>query len=81
MHLSKAVRHFAAFAVITVAFEAPAFAYLGPGLGMGAVSVALGVVGSIFFGFFAVLWYPTKRLFRALRRNVKKGASKENVEN
>lgn len=46
----------------------PALAYTGPGLGMGALGVALGVIGSIFLGILAVIWYPLKRLWRALRR-------------
>lgn len=43
-------------------------AYLGPGLGMGAIGVALGVVGSIFLAIISVIWYPFKRLIRRLRR-------------
>lgn len=50
-----------------LAAEAPAHAYLGPGLGMGAIGVALGVVGSILLGFLAIIWYPFKRLWRSLR--------------
>ena len=45
----------------------PAQAYLGPGLGMGAIGSALGVIGGIFLGIFAVIWYPIKRLWRAIR--------------
>lgn len=44
-----------------------ASAYTGPGLGMGALSVAFGVLGSLFLGIVAVIWYPVKRLFRAFR--------------
>lgn len=47
---------------------APAYAYLGPGVGLGAIGVALGVVGSIVLGIFSVLWYPFKRVIRRLRR-------------
>lgn len=45
----------------------PAQAYLGPGLGMGAIGSALGVIGGIFLGIFAIIWYPVKRLWRAIR--------------
>jgi hypothetical protein len=48
--------------------HAPAHAYMGPGLGMGLFSVALGVLGSIFLGILAVIWYPIKRQIRAIRR-------------
>lgn len=48
--------------------SAPAHAYLGPGVGLGAIGAALGVVGSLLLGLFAIVWYPVKRLFRRLRR-------------
>lgn len=43
-------------------------AYVGPGLGVGAIGVIVGVVGSIFLAVFAVLWYPFKRLMRRRRQ-------------
>jgi hypothetical protein len=45
----------------------PAQAYVGPGLGLGAVSTALGVVGAILLGIIAFIWYPIKRLIRRVR--------------
>lgn len=51
------------FTVSTV----PAQAYVGPGLGLGAVSTALGVVGAIVLGIIAFIWYPIKRLIRRIR--------------
>lgn len=56
-------------ALLIVTFHLPVHAYTGPGLGMGVLSVAVGVVGSIFLGIIAVVWYPIKRLFRALSKN------------
>ena len=43
---------------------APAFAhaYIGPGLGAGAIASVLGVLGAIFLALFAVIWYPIKRM-------------------
>ena len=55
-------------AAAVLATPSAAHAYLGPGLGLGAVGVALGVVGSILLGIFSVLWYPVKRLIRKIRR-------------
>lgn len=37
-------------------------AYIGPGMGAGALSVIFGVLGAIVLGLFAILWYPFKRL-------------------
>lgn len=47
---------------------AGANAYMGPGLGLGMISVALGFFGSIILGFFAILWYPIKRFLRRRRQ-------------
>ena len=41
-----------------------AHAYVGPGLGVGAIAVVLGVIGSVFLAIFAVLWYPFKRFLK-----------------
>jgi hypothetical protein len=52
-----------------LALSAPgiAFAYTGPGLGLGAIGVALGLVGSLILAIASVLWYPVKRLVRRVR--------------
>jgi len=39
-----------------------ALAYIGPGLGLGAIGAVLGVVGGLFLALFAVLYYPFKRM-------------------
>ncbi len=62
----------AAIAAIMMLAVTPgaALAYGGPGLGLGAISTAFGVLGAIFLGIFALLWYPFKRLIRRIRANV-----------
>ena len=55
-------------AAVLLGAPAAAHAYMGPGLGMGAISVALGIVGSILLGIVSIVWYPVKRLLRRLRR-------------
>ena len=55
--------------MVIVTLHLPAYAYTGPGLGMGVLSVAVGVLGSIFLGILAVVWYPIKRLIRTLRKD------------
>jgi hypothetical protein len=42
----------------------PANAYVGPGLGAGAIGVALGIIGSIFLALFALIYYPIKRALK-----------------
>jgi hypothetical protein len=55
-------------ALVIITLHLPVYAYTGPGLGMGILSIAVGVLGSIFLGILAVVWYPIKRLLRALRK-------------
>ena len=49
----------------------PAFAYIGPGVAAGAIASALGVIGSIFLGIFAVIYYPIKRVLKR-RKNARR---------
>ncbi len=39
-------------------------AYVGPGLGLGALGAILGVVLSVVLALFAIFWYPLKRMFK-----------------
>ena len=45
----------------------PAFAYVGPGLGLGTIGVVLGVLFSLFMAMVAIVWYPIKRLWKKVR--------------
>ncbi|MFC1771749.1 hypothetical protein ACFL3A_00170 [Pseudomonadota bacterium] len=54
------------FVVILATIMTDAQAYIGPGLGAGAIGVILGLIASIFVAVFAVFWYPIKR---ALKKN------------
>lgn len=53
---------------LLLATPEPAAAYLGPGLGLGAVGVLLGLVFSVILAVAAIVWYPAKRLIGMLRR-------------
>jgi hypothetical protein len=39
-------------------------AYIGPGVGAGALAAVVGVLGSIFLALFAVIYYPIKRMLK-----------------
>ncbi|MGI9286056.1 MAG: hypothetical protein ACR2P1_11755 [Pseudomonadales bacterium] len=41
-----------------------AHAYIGPGLGLGAIGVLLGVIGGVLLAIFGLFWYPIKRMFK-----------------
>lgn len=45
-----------------------AYAYVGPGLGLGALGAALGIVFSVLLAFLGIFWYPIKRLIRKMRK-------------
>jgi hypothetical protein len=45
----------------------PALAYVGPGLGSGALAAVLGIVLGLCMLVAGVIWYPLKRLGRWLR--------------
>ena len=42
----------------------PAAAYIGPGAGAGTIAVVVGILVSIVMAFFAILWYPAKRVLK-----------------
>ena len=42
--------------------------YVGPGAGLTAIGAALAFIGAILLGIFGFVWYPFKRLYRALTK-------------
>lgn len=59
-----------------LSLPATASAYGGPGLGLGAVATALGILGAIVLGLISILWYPCKRLVRRLRAPARQPAAR-----
>lgn len=55
--------------VITLIPLNEAHAYIGPGLGLGALGVVLGLFISICLALLALFWYPLKRVLRKSRVN------------
>lgn len=45
-----------------------ASAYIGPGLGAGAVASVLGIASGLLMLAIGVIWYPLKRLVRYLKQ-------------
>lgn len=66
------------------ALSSPAVAaYIGPGLGGGALGVVLGLLGSIGLALIAIFWYPLKRVCKRLagsRKSISVAESDEPVE-
>ena len=51
------------------------FAYLGPGIGGGAIAATLGIVIVFFAVLFGLVWFPIKRILKKRKEN------KEKIEN
>ena len=54
--------------LMTISQPFPVHAYVGPGLGLGALGLILGVIASIILAIIGILWYPSKRIIRKLRK-------------
>ncbi len=52
---------------IIILLPVPGYAYVGPGLGLGALGAIAGIIFSIFLAIFAVFWYPIKRVIGKFR--------------
>ena len=48
-------------------FTSSVNAYIGPGVGGGAIMAILGVVVAIIAGIFGLIWFPVKRLLKKKR--------------
>ena len=51
-----------ALATALILAPAPAMAYIGPGLGAGAIGAVFGVLAALVMAVVALFWYPLKRL-------------------
>lgn len=56
------------FGLFAVLVPGVAHAYVGPGLGLGAVAAVLAVIFSGVLAVLSIFWYPLKRLFRKHKR-------------
>jgi len=54
-------------AIWLLAYAPVASAYIGPGLGAGAVTVVLGIISGLLMLVVGILWYPLKKLIRRFR--------------
>lgn len=67
MRLKYPVRSVLVAALLVMAPGLALASYLGPGLGLGLIGTAFGVVAAVVLGIASILWYPVKRLVRRLR--------------
>ena len=50
-----------------LALAMPAHAYVGPGAGLSAIGIVVGLISAVLLGIVGFIWYPIKRLLK-LRR-------------
>ena len=48
------------------------YAYLGPGIGGGAIAATLGIIIAIFAAMFGLIWFPIKRLIKKRKEKKEK---------
>ncbi len=56
---------------VGLGFSNPAQAYIGPGVGVGAILTTLGILASFFMLLAGFVWYPVKRLLKKIFRSGK----------
>ncbi|MCB2137359.1 MAG: hypothetical protein KDE08_15695 [Rhodobacteraceae bacterium] len=59
-------------AALILSHPLAAQAYIGPGVGAGALAAVVGVLGSIVLAIFAVLYYPIKRMMKGRKAKTAK---------
>ena len=59
--------NFLIFLLIFTTIPQISFAYIGPGLAISSVLIALGIVGSLLLAVLAILYYPIKRLIKKVK--------------
>ena len=69
MQISVVIICFLAFLV-----PLPAYAYVGPGLGLSALGLILGLISSILLAIVGIFWYPLKRFILKLRKSKEKSS-------
>jgi hypothetical protein len=45
-----------------------AYAYIGPGLGAGAVAAIIGILGAILLMLISIIYFPLKRILKNIRK-------------
>jgi len=58
-----------------------AHAYVGPGLGVGAIGAIIGVILTVLFAIFGIFYYPIKRLIKNYRNKDKVSVENETAQN
>ena len=61
-------------------YSIPFFAYLGPGMGGGAIAAIFGIIAAFFLGLWGILYYPIKRAFKNKKKHKKMLSKKADLK-
>ena len=75
------MKRFYFFSAVIVPLSTSAFAYIGPGAGLGAVATLVAIVLGLLLLVVGFLWYPLKRMLKKRRQTKNKGSAKGAAEN
>lgn len=64
--------------ILFIFFISSAYAYIGPGVGGGAIAAAFGLIVAVFAVLFGLIWFPVKRFLK--KRKEKKDQQKNKVD-
>lgn len=64
-------------AVASLVVPSPAAAYVGPGAGLAIIGAAIAVIGAVLATVGGFVWYPVKRLWKAIGRGTGKSPADE----
>ena len=67
--------------IALVLTSSSAYAYVGPGLGLGVLGAILGALVTLVLAIFGVVWYPIKRLLKKKKATEPKGEKHTPNEN
>jgi len=54
--------------IIVCFFSTRVYAYIGPGLGVGAIATILGIFLGLLMLLIGIIWYPIKKLLKTLKK-------------
>lgn len=64
-------------AVALLVVPAPAAAYVGPGAGLAVIGAAIAVIGVVLATVGGFVWYPVKRIWKAIGRKTEESPANE----
>lgn len=53
--------------LVALLWASPAYAYVGPGMGLAVIGAIIGGITTVILAFFGLLWYPIKKRLKRPR--------------